>query len=79
MCDCVQRHTKGKMKYSTGQIYDGEFVNDVICGEGEMRYSSSCKYQGSWMNGLVSCLALFCASRQYYTFIETWIRCNGVF
>ena len=35
-------------------VYDGEFVNDVICGEGEMKYSSTCKYQGSWINGLVS-------------------------
>lgn len=42
------------MLLSTGVIYDGEFVNDVICGEGEMRYSPSCKYQGSWINGLVS-------------------------
>lgn len=46
------------MTFSTGMMYDGDFVNDVICGEGEMRYSSSCKYQGSWVNGLVSCYTL---------------------
>ena len=41
------------MFYSTGAVYDGDFVSDVICGEGEMRYSANCKYQGSWINGLV--------------------------
>ena len=42
------------MIFSTGMVYDGEFVNGVICGEGEMRYNPTCKYQGSWINGLVS-------------------------
>ena len=42
------------MIFSTGLVYEGEFVNDIICGEGEMRFSSNSKYQGSWLNGMVS-------------------------
>lgn len=71
----LQRHTRGKMLLSTGVIYDGEFVNDVICGEGEMRYSPSCKYQGSWINGLVSLIeahAYFVQSS--YLLSTSWLQ-----
>ena len=49
-----QRHGEGTMWYSTGQVYKGEFFNDLPHGEGEIRYSSRCKYHGSWLHGLVS-------------------------
>ncbi len=54
----IQRHTKGKLIYSTKMTYSGEFANDVICGEGEMMYGPECKYQGSWVNGLVRIIKL---------------------
>ena len=59
----IQRHGKGKLTYSTGQVYEGEFVNDNINGEGEMKYSKISKYQGGWVTGLVR-LQLF-AKKQF--------------
>ena len=49
----LQRHGKGKIEYSTGQVFEGEFVNNIINGEGEMRYSKVSKYHGNWLNGMV--------------------------
>ena len=55
----MQRHVHGKIKFSTGVIYEGDIKYDIIHGEGEMRYSSTSKYQGSWVNGQVRCVTLF--------------------
>ena len=41
-------------RYKTGEVYSGEFHNDLFNGEGEMRYFGISKYDGSWLNGLVS-------------------------
>ncbi len=54
----MQRHVRGKMMYSDGSVYDGQFYYDIIQGEGLMEYSKESKYHGSWLNGLVSSASL---------------------
>lgn len=82
----IQRHGKGKLTYSTGQVYDGEFVNDNINGEGEMKYSKVSKYQGGWVTGLVR-LQLFAKKEFLHLSLlplflsrppAAWLRCHGV-
>ena len=55
----MQRHGKGRVVYSTGQEFEGEFKNDIINGEGDMRYNEVSKYHGGWLNGLVRNLLQF--------------------
>ena len=42
------------MKYSTGEVYTGEFQNDMMHGNGEMMYTNVMVYKGMWYCNLVS-------------------------
>ncbi|MCL2164891.1 MAG: hypothetical protein FWH55_10995 [Oscillospiraceae bacterium] len=44
-------HGKGKMKYTNGNVYDGEWVHGVQQGNGLMRYRNGDIYDGKWQNG----------------------------
>lgn len=56
---CVlQRHGSGTLKYSTGEIYVGEFKNNLKVGYGEMKYSAVKKYKGQWENDMVKDLCM---------------------
>ena len=41
------------MKFSTGEVYNGEFQNDMMHGSGEMVYSNVMVYRGMWHCNLV--------------------------
>ena len=36
------------MAWSTGDVYDGEWVDGVIEGKGVMVYADGARYEGSW-------------------------------
>lgn len=41
-------HGKGKLRFSTGELYVGEFKNGMMHGYGNKTYNSGIKYQGEW-------------------------------
>lgn len=49
-----KRHGKGKMTYANGEIYEGEWTDDVRCGQGELYKPKSWgklySYKGEWKN-----------------------------
>ena len=49
-----QRHGAGKLTYSDSPLsyYDGQWENDVKCGEGTQIYPSGNKYSGGWENNV---------------------------
>lgn len=61
-----QRYGRGKLELSTGEVYEGDFRDDMITGEGEMKYSKTSKYHGSWLHGMVR-YAVLCSVMQCYT------------
>ena len=64
--------------FSTGEVFEGEFREDMINGEGEMKYDKVSKYQGSWVNGMVR-YAVLCSVMQCYAgviYID-YIPCTG--
>lgn len=54
--------------FSTGEVFEGEFREDMINGEGEMKYDKVSKYQGSWVNGMVR-YAVLCRGRITYVLL----------
>lgn len=42
----------GKLPFSNGDIYEGEFVNNKACGEGKMVNKSGEAYEGGFFNNL---------------------------
>jgi hypothetical protein len=46
-----QKHGRGKMSYSNGDIYIGEYKNDIIAGQGKMVFRNKDVYEGSWHDG----------------------------
>ncbi|KAL3660088.1 hypothetical protein V7S43_015010 [Phytophthora oleae] len=47
--DQTQRHGKGKCTYANGDEYEGDWRDDLRCGQGVMRYSNSQGvYAGEW-------------------------------
>ena len=48
----IYRNGKGKMTYAaTGDVYEGDFLNDEITGLGVYTYANGDVYEGSLMNG----------------------------
>jgi len=45
-----KRQGKGKMVYSSGDIYEGEWNNDVKEGYGVVKWLAGDKYEGTWSN-----------------------------
>lgn len=43
-----KRHGKGIMKYRTGDLYEGEWLDDCMHGQGIMVYTNGEKYRGEW-------------------------------
>lgn len=54
----LQRHGTGTLKYSTGEMYSGEFKNNLKVGYGEMQYTPVKKYKGQWENDMVKDLCI---------------------
>jgi hypothetical protein len=42
------------MKYSQGDIYNGNWQNDKAHGYGEMKYPNNSKYEGQWVEGKIN-------------------------
>lgn len=49
--DDLQPHGRGKLTFSDGAIYDGEFQNGRIEGHGRMTLADGQWYLGEWMDG----------------------------
>lgn len=46
----IVKQGRGKMKYLSGNEYEGYWENDMKNGEGVMKYSDGFTYKGSWLN-----------------------------
>ena len=44
-------HGKGTMRYSNGNVYEGEFFENKINGKGKCTYPNGDVYDGDWVNG----------------------------
>ncbi|MCB0511509.1 MAG: hypothetical protein KDC72_03110, partial [Bacteroidetes bacterium] len=45
------RNGKGKMVWESGDIYEGEWLNDEIHGKGKITYANGNIYEGDFVNG----------------------------
>ena len=43
----------GKYAWSNGDVYDGEFVDDVLCGQGTFTWASGKFYTGEFKDGKI--------------------------
>eukprot|EP00350_Pseudokeronopsis_sp_OXSARD2_P011522 CAMPEP_0170541810 /NCGR_PEP_ID=MMETSP0211-20121228/1436_1 /TAXON_ID=311385 /ORGANISM="Pseudokeronopsis sp., Strain OXSARD2" /LENGTH=265 /DNA_ID=CAMNT_0010844673 /DNA_START=1200 /DNA_END=1999 /DNA_ORIENTATION=+ len=48
--DSFRKHGKGKQIFANGNIYDGEWKEDIIEGEGKMIFNSGNIYEGKFKN-----------------------------
>ena len=48
-----QRHGKGRLRFMSGNVYNGEFQYNQIHGQGVMTYRNRDRYDGRWKNGMV--------------------------
>ena len=44
-------HGKGKLTFSDGSVYEGQFARHNLNGNGTMRYSDGYRYEGQWKEG----------------------------
>ena len=72
-----KRHGKGKMKYANGEIYEGEWQDDVCCGKGELYrpsglYAKLYSYSGEWKDNKLNGEGMFSDSYTTYkgSFVE---------
>ena len=47
-----KRHGKGKFTWNSGAYYDGDFVEDVMEGNGLLVFQDKSTYKGLWKNNL---------------------------
>ena len=47
-----QPHGQGRVTWSTGEIYEGNFIDGNITGQGTKRFPDGAWYQGQFFNGL---------------------------
>ena len=47
----TKRNGKGLMKYKSGRVYEGDWVNDLRHGRGFEKYQNGNLYQGSFDTG----------------------------
>ena len=43
-------HGKGKLIYEDGNVYDGEFKDDMRCGHGDFTWADGKRYIGPWID-----------------------------
>lgn len=44
-------YKEGKMIYTNGNIYNGQWYEDQVWGQGRMNYSDGTIYDGQWKSG----------------------------
>ena len=44
---------KGKITYSSGSVYEGNFKDNQPNGKGKILFSDGGSYEGSWNNGVI--------------------------
>ena len=49
-----EKHGKGKMTYSNGDVYDGEWKNNKRHGEGTITFQNKTTYKGRWINDKIN-------------------------
>jgi hypothetical protein len=46
-------HGQGTYKYTSGNVYSGEWANGMMQGFGKMIYADGSSYEGTWVNNLM--------------------------
>ena len=46
-------HGQGTYKFTSGNVYEGQWVKGVMEGFGKMQYSDGSSYEGFWKNNLM--------------------------
>ena len=41
----IVRHDRGVMKFANGQVYDGQWEDDTMCGQGVLSFPNGATYQ----------------------------------
>ena len=77
-----KRHGKGKMKYANGEIYEGEWRDDVCCGQGELYkpqgYGRAYTYKGEWRDNKLNGEGVF--TDPYTSYVGKFVdgKYNGI-
>ena len=45
---CIRDSGRGKLYHASGDLYEGEFVNDMAQGFGIYKHANGSKYVGYW-------------------------------
>ncbi|POM71815.1 Radial spoke protein 1 [Phytophthora palmivora] len=67
-------HRRGRLKYSTGDIYDGEWVDGKRHGQGVVTFGSGGSYTGEFANNLYEGFGILRLPKFQHPLTKQWIR-----
>ncbi|KAK1938036.1 Radial spoke head 10 B [Phytophthora citrophthora] len=67
-------HRRGRLKYSTGDVYDGEWVDGKRHGEGVLTFGSGGSYTGEFVRGLYEGFGVLRVPKSQHPLTKQWLR-----
>jgi hypothetical protein len=67
-------HRRGRLKYSTGDVYDGEWVDGKRHGEGVLTFGSGGSYTGEFANDLFEGFGVLRVPKSQHPLTKQWLR-----
>ncbi|OWZ18881.1 Radial spoke protein 1 [Phytophthora megakarya] len=67
-------HRRGRLKYSTGDIYDGEWVNGKRHGQGVLTFGSGGSYSGEFVNNMYEGFGVLRIPKFQHPLTKQWLR-----
>ncbi|KAL3659557.1 hypothetical protein V7S43_015544 [Phytophthora oleae] len=67
-------HRRGRLKYSTGDVYDGEWVDGKRHGEGVLMFGSGGSYTGEFVRGLYEGFGVLRVPKSQHPLTKHWLR-----
>ncbi|KAG7386406.1 Vacuolar protein sorting-associated protein 8 [Phytophthora pseudosyringae] len=67
-------HRRGRLKSSTGDVYDGEWVDGKRHGQGVLTFGSGGSYTGEFANGLFEGFGVLRVPKSQHPLTKQWLR-----
>ncbi|GMF21452.1 unnamed protein product [Phytophthora fragariaefolia] len=67
-------HRRGRLKYSTGDVYDGEWVDGKRHGQGVLTFGSGGSYTGEFANDLFEGFGVLRVPKSQHPLTKQWTR-----